>query len=192
MKPPLLVVIGGSAGSLQAILQLLPALDVHLGAAIIIILHRQSHYDSVLTELLSVKTGLVVKEAEEKEPILPGVIYIAPADYHLLIESDHTFSLDYSEKVNFSRPSIDVTFSAAAMVYRKQLAALLLSGANADGTEGLQTVKAMGGITAIHNPLNAEVDFMPRQAMNNMEVDYILEITEMAGFINHFAAAAKQ
>lgn len=192
MKPSLLVVIGGSAGSLQAILQLLPSLDVPLGAAIIIILHRQSHYDSVLTELLSVKTGLEVKEAEEKEPILPGVIYIAPADYHLLIESDHTFSLDYSEKVNFSRPSIDVTFSAAATVYGKHLAALLLSGANADGTEGLQTVKAMGGLTAIHNPLNAEVEFMPRQAMNNVEVDYILEITEMAGFINRFAATATQ
>jgi two-component system chemotaxis response regulator CheB len=192
MKPPLLIVIGGSAGSLHAILQLLPALDTNLGAAIIIVLHRQSHYDSVLTELLGVKTTLEVKEAEEKEPVLPGVIYIAPADYHLLLESDYTFSLDYSEKVNFSRPSIDVTFSAAASVYGKNLAALLLSGANADGTEGLQSVKAMGGITAVHNPVNAEVDFMPRQAMNQVTVDHVLEIAEMADFINRFASGVTQ
>ncbi|CAL1520542.1 chemotaxis protein CheB [Chitinophaga sp. MM2321] len=182
-----LVLIGGSAGGLQAILKFLPLLDIRLKAAMIIVLHRQSHYDSLLTELLAVKTHLPVKEAEEKEALLPGVIYIAPADYHLLIETDHTLSLDYSEKVHFSRPSIDVTFISAAAVYGAKLAAALLSGANTDGVEGLIAVHEAGGTTLVQDPDTAEVDYMPRQAIQSATIDRILHAEEMAAFINHFA-----
>ncbi|HEY9261808.1 chemotaxis protein CheB [Chitinophaga sp.] len=184
---PYLIVIGGSAGGLQPILTLLPGLAVSLNAAIIIVLHRQSHYESVLTELLSAKTLLPVKEAAEKEPLLKGTIYIVPADYHLLIETDHTLSLDYSEKVNFSRPSIDVTFSSAALAYGSNMAALLLSGANTDGTEGLIDVHEAGGTTAVQDPATADVDYMPRQAIELAPVDIILQPQEMATFINGIA-----
>ncbi|MCW3461857.1 chemotaxis protein CheB [Chitinophaga nivalis] len=183
---PYLVILGGSAGGLQAILTILPQLDVKLQAAIIIVLHRQTHYESVLTELLSAKTMLRVKEAEEKEVLLPGVIYIAPADYHLLIEADHSLSLDYSEKVNFSRPSIDVTFEAAAAAYGCKLAAILLSGANSDGANGLAAVYAAGGITVVQDPESAEVDYMPRQALLMAPVEKVLLPEEVPVFINSF------
>ncbi|NLR65499.1 chemotaxis protein CheB [Chitinophaga varians] len=181
------VLIGGSAGGLQAILTLLPGLSARLNAAVIIVLHRQSSSDSVLAELLAVKTSLPVREAEEKELLLPGTIYIAPGDYHLLIETDHTLSLDYSEKVNFSRPSIDVTFTSAVEVFGPQTMAVLLSGANDDGVEGLADVHEAGGITIVQDPDTAIVDFMPRHAIQAVPVDYVLAAADMASFINSFA-----
>ncbi len=137
-----MLAIGGSAGSLEFIIRTLPLFWTSLGIAVIIVLHRKSNGDSTLTNLLATRTSLVVKEVEEKESILPGVIYIAPPDYHVLIEKDYTFSLDYSEKVNYSRPSIDITFESAADVYGQRLACLLLSGSNADGVAGMKAVKA--------------------------------------------------
>lgn len=184
---PYLIVIGGSAGGLQPILTLLPGLTTPFNAAVIIVLHRQSHYESVLTELLSARTVFPVKEAAEKEPLESGIIYIAPADYHLLVESDHTLSLDDSEKVNFSRPSIDVTFASAALAYGSNVTALLLSGANTDGTEGLIDVHEAGGTTAVQDPATADVDYMPRQAIQLAPVDIILPPHEMALFINEMA-----
>lgn len=184
---PYLVVIGGSAGGLQPVLTLLPGLSSRLNAAVVIVLHRQNQHSSALTELLTGRTGLVVKEAEEKELIQTGTIYIAPADYHLLIEADHTFSLDDSEKVNFSRPSIDVTFSAAAYAYKSKVSALLLSGANADGVEGLIDIHEAGGTTIVQDPQTADVDYMPKQAVRQAKVDFILQPQEMARFINEVA-----
>jgi len=184
---PYLFVIGGSAGGLQPILTLLPGLAVSIPAAILIVLHRQSHYESLLTELLSARCGLPVVEAAEKEPLQPATVYIAPADYHLLIETNHTLSLDDSEKVNFSRPSIDVTFTSAALAYGSSMTALLLSGANIDGTEGLIDVHNAGGTTAVQDPASAEVDYMPKQAILHAPVDVILQPHEMAAFINRMA-----
>ncbi|SEA07965.1 two-component system, chemotaxis family, response regulator CheB [Chitinophaga terrae (ex Kim and Jung 2007)] len=184
---PYLVVIGGSAGGLQPVLTLLPGLSTSLKVAVVIVLHRQSHHASVLTDLLATRTGLTVKEAEEKELIQAGTIYIAPADYHLLIESDRTFSLDDSEKVNFSRPSIDVTFSSAAYAYKSKVSALLLSGANADGVEGLIDIHQAGGTTVVQDPLTADVDYMPREAVRQAKIDLILQPEEMARFINTIA-----
>ncbi|RYE48374.1 MAG: chemotaxis protein CheB [Sphingobacteriales bacterium] len=116
--------------------------------------------------------------------MLPGTIYIAPADYHVLVEHDHTFSLDYSEKVNFSRPSIDVTFQTAAEVYRSNLVCLLLSGSSADGVAGLIEVKKNGGMTAIQEPSSAGFSFMPAQAAEHAEIDKTLEIEDIQTFIN--------
>ncbi|MFY0253529.1 chemotaxis protein CheB [Chitinophaga sp. 30R24] len=184
---PYLIVIGGSAGGLQPILTLLPGLVYPFPAAIIIVLHRQSQYASVLIDLLSAQSMLPVKEAAEKEPLQPGVIYVAPVDYHLLVEKDHTLSLDYSEKVNFSRPSIDVTFATAALAYGSKLAVLLLSGANIDGIEGLIDVHEAGGTTAVQHPDTADVDYMPRQAIEQAPVDHLLLPKDMAGFMNAMA-----
>jgi two-component system chemotaxis response regulator CheB len=147
-------------------------------------LHRKAGTDDLLTNLLSSKTKLPVKELEEKEKINRSIIYIAPSDYHLLIENNKTFSLDASEKVNFSRPSIDVIFQSAAEVYKENLVCLLLSGSNNDGIEGLHKVKENGGMAIIQNPLSAAVSYMPEQAALHVDVDDVLEIEDIADYIN--------
>lgn len=179
-----LVVIGGSAGSLDVILQMLPFLKADLRLPLIIVLHRKISFDSALTDLFAGKTPLIVKEAEEKEELKAGVIYIAPADYHLLVEANHTLSIDYSERIHYSRPSIDVTFETAADAFGKGLVGILLSGANADGSEGLKTIRSLGGITVVQNPVTAEIPYMPQQALGTVTVDYVLHSHQIAGFIN--------
>lgn len=171
---PALVVIGGSSGSLDALIHILPGLPPALAFPIVIILHRSSASDQALTALLSSKTRLPVQEADEKDSLLPGHIYIAPPDYHLLVEADGTLSLDMGEKVNYSRPSIDVTFTSAAIAYRDKLTAILLSGANADGVAGMQLVKQYGGLNIIQDPREAPMPFMPGQAMAAGLGDHIL------------------
>jgi two-component system chemotaxis response regulator CheB len=183
------LVIGGSAGCIEVIIKILENLNKDLALAIVIIIHRKKNSDARLTALFNLKSPLLVTEAEEKEPILPGRVYLAPPDYHLLIENDHTFSLDTSEKVQFSRPSIDVTFESAADVYGQSLAALLLSGANSDGAQGLLTIANSGGITIVQNPASAEVDFMPKAAIFKTVVDYILETKDLPNFVNELSAA---
>lgn len=178
------LVIGGSAGSLEVLLKVIPDLRLDLQFPIIIVVHRKQGADFLLKDLLSSKTELLVKEIEEKEEIKSATIYIAPSDYHLLIEHDHTFSFDYSEKVNYSRPSIDVTFQSAAEVYTESLACLLLSGSNADGVNGLKTVKNFGGVALAQDPQTASVGYMPEQAILKVEIDRVLTINDMANYIN--------
>ncbi|TXF78979.1 chemotaxis protein CheB [Chryseobacterium sp.] len=181
------LVIGGSAGSLDVLLKVLPGLDPSLAFPIILILHRKSGKDSILTNLLASKTRLKVKEIDEKEKATPGTLYIAPPNYHLLMENDQTFSLDASEKVNFSRPSIDVAFESAAEVYKEHLVGLLLSGANSDGTIGLQCVKEYGGRAIIQNPESAVAGYMPEYALEHAAIDDVLNPEEMADYINKLA-----
>jgi two-component system chemotaxis response regulator CheB len=178
------VIIGGSAGSLDVLLKVLPALSPLLNFPIVIVIHRKPDADSLLPDLLSSRTKLRVKEVDEKESIQGGTIYIAPADYHLLVEQDYTFSLDYSEKINFSRPAIDVTFQTAAEVYKDGLVGILLSGSNSDGVEGLKSVKIWGGEAVVQDPESAQVPYMPEQAIKHVKIDRILSIETMAEFIN--------
>lgn len=181
------LVIGGSAGSLNVLLEIFPNLNTNLNFPIIIVLHRKPDNNSLLTNLLQNRTKLLVSEAEEKERLMPAHIYIAPADYHLLIEKDETFSLDYSEKINYSRPSIDVTFQSAADIYKENLVCMLLSGSNSDGVEGLKVVKRLFGRVIIQNPKTANMPFMPQQALLNVKIDYNLDTSEMASFINNLS-----
>jgi len=153
----------------------------------LIVLHRNVDFESSLEELLSSRTRAPVREVEEKDPVVAGTIYIAPADYHLLIEADQTFSLDYSEKVNFSRPSIDVTFRSAADVYGKKLVCVLLSGGNSDGVEGMLYVKEKGGVVVAQDPETAEVPYMPQHAIIRMTIDFIVPAEEMPAFIKGLA-----
>lgn len=178
------IIIGGSAGSLDVLLKVFPSLSTLITFPIIIVLHRKAGADSLLTALLSSKTKLIVKEVEEKETISPGLIYLAPSDYHLLIENNRTFSLDSSEKINYSRPSIDVTFQSAAEVYKANLVCLLLSGANTDGAAGLQFVKKYGGQALIQNPESAAVSYMPAYAEGSVAIDKVLQVEEMGEYIN--------
>ncbi|SMC69145.1 CheB methylesterase [Pedobacter africanus] len=184
MKGAKALIIGGSAGSLDVLLKVLPQVSPDISFPIVIVVHRKHGADSLLPSLLSSRTKLKVKEVDEKEKILAGTIYIAPSDYHLLIEQDQTFSLDYSEKINYSRPAIDATFQTAAEVYGAKLVCLLLSGSNADGVNGLKTVKIWGGTTAIQDPDTAQVAYMPAQAKLNVEIDAVLSIEDMGEFIN--------
>jgi two-component system chemotaxis response regulator CheB len=178
------LIIGGSAGSLDVLIKILPQISMDIQFPIIIVIHRKQGTDSLLSDLLSAKTKLSVKEVEEKEQILPKTVYIVPSDYHLLIEKDFTFSLDYSEKVNYSRPSIDVTFQSAAEIYNDKLACILLSGSNADGVNGLITVASYGGEIAVQDPDSAQVNYMPSQAILKANVKRILTIEQMAAYIN--------
>lgn len=178
------VVIGGSAGSLNAILYILAHLRPGFTVPIIIVLHRKNDAGSSLIEVLSNCTHLHVKEAEDKEPILQGMVYVAPANYHLLIESEHTFSLDISEKVNFSRPSIDVTFQTAADAYGPGLIAIILSGANDDGTGGLKVIRKNKGTVIAQDPKTAGVPIMPQNAIDNGVTDHILSAKDITGFLN--------
>lgn len=177
------LIIGGSAGSLDVLIQLLPALRRDLDLAIVIVQHRKPG-ESLLVELLNEKTSWPVKEVEEKESIEKNTIYVAPADYHLLFEKDKTFSLDLSEKLHYSRPAIDVSFETAADVYGAALVGLLLSGANADGAEGLKKIKMAGGLTIVQDPLEAAVSYMPEQALDVVEPDYVANVGKIVEIVN--------
>lgn len=179
-----LIIIGGSAGSFDVLLRLVARLHAGLAIPVVIVVHRKLDNDSLMEQLLSNKSTIPVKEAEDKEALTPGNIYIAPADYHLLFEKNKTFSLDASEKVNFSRPSIDVSFQSASDVYGASLVCILLSGANADGTEGLRTAKENGALLIVQDPHSAEVSYMPLQALNALHVDHVLDENGIADLIN--------
>jgi two-component system, chemotaxis family, protein-glutamate methylesterase/glutaminase len=179
------VVIGGSAGSLDVLLTVLPKLKNIDTVAVVIILHRRNSDDNILEELLRMKSGLTIKEIEDKTALKPNRIHVAPADYHLLFETDAQFSLDISEKVNYSRPSIDIGFESAAEAYREKVVAILLSGANSDGSDGLIAVKNAGGTTVIQSPDTADVPFMPAFALEKATPDFVLKPTEMAALINN-------
>lgn len=179
------VVIGGSAGSLNVILEMLPLLKADISFSILLVLHRLQTSDSKLTEIIKHKSPIPVLEVEEKMPIEIGNIYLAPADYHVLIESNKTFSLDYSEKVNFSRPSIDVSFQAASEVFNNKMIGVLLSGSSIDGVSGLKSVAAVGGIVWIQNPKSTHFSYMPEHAARVVTPHQLIEPNELSSLLNH-------
>nr|WP_262708711.1 chemotaxis protein CheB [Chryseobacterium sp. CH25] len=144
MKSPIstrLIVIGGSAGSLQVIIEMIKNLDDNIHIPILLVIHRKAQSGDILRTLLQQFTRISVVEVEDKTQLEDNTIYIVPADYHLLFENTKMMSLDSSEKMNYSRPSIDVTFRSAAEIYGEDVIGVLLSGANADGVEGLNYIK---------------------------------------------------
>lgn len=189
VTPPKIVVIGGSAGSLEVVLAMLEKLPPAPNAVFILVLHRKNDKDSPLENLLSYKTKLPVKEVEDKEPIARNHIYIAPPDYHLLIEDEVSFSLDSSEKINFSRPSIDVTFESVADVFQDRVIGVLLSGANSDGAKGLLHIREMGGYTIVQNPEQADIGYMPQQAVNLQAAMEIVDTAALSGVLQRLMLA---
>jgi len=180
-----MVVIGGSAGSLEIILKIVAALPQNSNASFVIVIHRKNEPDSILRNLLAGRTQLSVKEVEDKERIIPGTVYLAPPDYHLLFEDETAFSLDASEKIHHSRPSIDVTFESAADVYGAALIGILLSGANADGSNGMKRISENGGHTIVQESSSAEVSFMPQQALNLIKPDSVLNGNEIGSYLKN-------
>jgi two-component system chemotaxis response regulator CheB len=179
-----LVVIGGSAGSLQVILDMTRKLKKEIGFPILLVMHRKAQSVSILPTLLQQFSSMEVIEAEDKTEIQKNKIYIVPADYHVLFEDKKIISLDSSEKINYSRPSIDVTFKSAAEIYGESLVGILLSGANADGVEGLEYIKKNNGTVWIQDPETAEVDYMPRHAVAAGIHDLIIMPNDLAAYIN--------
>ena len=177
------VIVGGSAGSLNSLMNILPNLPKLISFALVIVLHRKSSDDLTLEELLKVKSSVPVKIIEDKIPLVAGFLYVAPSNYHLLFEKNDTLALDTSEKVNYSRPSIDVSFESAAEVYGSSLIGILLSGSNADGTEGMKAIQKSDGLIVIQDPLSADMPFMPKHAIVNTKPDYILNNEEILNFL---------
>ena len=167
-------VIGGSAGALEVISAVLPALPKGLGVAVLIVVHLAPNRHSYLPEVLATRTSLTVKEPDDKEPLLPGVVYVAPANYHLLVERDRTLALSVDDAVNFSRPSIDVLFESAADSLGPAVAGVLLTGANDDGASGLAKIKARGGVAIVQAPETASAAAMPQAGIRATAVDHVL------------------
>lgn len=182
-----IVVIGGSAGSLDPLRTILSHVPLHFPMPFVVITHRMKNVKSLFSRLFRDITKLKVLEVEDKMPINNAYLYIAPTNYHLLIEEDYSFALDYSEPENFSRPSINPTFETAAEVYKKKTFAILLSGANDDGLDGLIRVKQKGGTIIVQDPATAEYPTMPQSAINANIVDIILSPEEIASYLKKLA-----
>lgn len=159
------VVIGTSAGGVQALLQILPQLPSDFPVPVLAVIHLPPDRSNVLTSLVASQCKLTVKEAEDKETATGGVVYFAPTDYHLLVESNGDLALSYEEQVNYSRPSIDVLFQSAADTYRGRLMGILMTGANDDGARGLAAIAAQGGHTIIQDPVTAYARAMPEAGL---------------------------
>jgi len=173
------IVIGVSSGGMTALKFIFSVLPADFCIPIIIVQHVSSRSDDEWIKLLNNKSNLSIKEADEKEKIESGNVYIAPANYHLLIEDDKTFSLTIDEHVNFARPSIDVLFESAAEAYKNRLIGVVLTGSNSDGAKGVKRIKELGGMVIIQDPETAESSSMPQSAIATVQPDYILSLEEI-------------
>lgn len=182
-----IVVIGGSSGCIPVLLKILEGIPASFSIPVVIVVHRLQNVASELDAILSVDH--LVQEPEDKEPLLPGHIYLAPQNYHLLLEDDKTFLLDYSEKVYFSRPSIDVTFTNVAEVFRERALGILLSGANKDGSTGCADILDNGGTVVVQDPFSAEYAQMPEEAIKRNPGVNIKTPSSIAEMLSHLMDA---
>ena len=185
---PEAIVIGASAGALEALSSLLPGLPADYRLPILVVVHLPPDKTSLLAELLRVRCAIRVREAEDKEPIEPGVAYFAPPDYHLLVEQDKRLSLSDDEPVLFSRPSIDVLFESAADAYGDGLIGVVLTGANSDGANGLKAVVEAGGVAVVQSPGSAYAVVMPEAAIAACPEARVLPVNEIAAYLREVGA----
>jgi two-component system, chemotaxis family, protein-glutamate methylesterase/glutaminase len=176
---PEAVVIGASAGGVEALGMLLPALPADLAPAVIAVLHLPADSPALLVELFAGRCAVPVREAADKEPVEPGVIYFAPPNYHLLIEVERTFALSVEEPVNYVRPAIDLLFESAARAYGDQLLGVMLTGANSDGARGLARIRSAGGRAWIQQPEDAAAAAMPLAALRIAGADEVLTLAQI-------------
>ena len=181
------IVIGVSAGGLKALSAVLPKLRGGLPLPVLVVQHLSPVSDTYLVDHLRRLCAVKVKMAEDKEPAEAGVVYLAPPDYHLLVEADNSLALSLENRVNYSRPSIDVLFASAAEAYMDGLIGVVMTGANADGAQGLARIKECGGLTVVQAPETAEVDIMPLAALETVAVDYVVPLERLGRFLNSLA-----
>ncbi|MBM7062564.1 chemotaxis protein CheB [Pseudomonas sp. UL073] len=177
------LVIGASAGGIDALLRLLGALPADYRLPIACVLHLPDQPGSLLAALFQRQLALRVKDAEDKEQLAAGTLYFAPPGYHLSIEQDHSFSLSREEPRHFSRPSIDFLFESAADAYQERLAGVLLTGANEDGAAGLLHIQQRGGLTLVQEPADAQVPTMPAAALALLQPDFLLPLDAMPALL---------
>lgn len=177
------IVIGVSAGGIEALKIVLNKLRINMDYAIIIVIHINNKGRG-LANIFGDINQFIVKEACDKENVSEGTIYFAPPNYHLSIEEDYTFSLSIEEKVNYSRPSVDVLFNSAAEVYMDDLVGIILTGANSDGAIGLKRVSELGGKCIVQDPKEAFFDTMPLAAIKSVENCKVIKLSEINKFIN--------
>lgn len=175
-----IIVIGVSAGGADALRQILSALPADFPVPVVIVQHLHPEQGGYMFEYFDKLCKLTVQEAIDKTAIEVGNIYFAPPDYHLLIEDDKTFSLSMDEKVCYARPSIDVMFESAADVYGNQILAIILTGANSDGTNGIKYIKERGGFTIAQSPEEAYSSTMPQSAIDTGKIDKVLPLDEIS------------
>ena len=178
------IVIGCSAGGFTLLYELIVRLPGNFPLAVEVVIHRSRKYESTIEKVLTAKGSIPVKIAGDKQLLKPGKVYFAPADYHLLLEPDYSFTLDFSEPLYFCRPSIDVTFQSVSDVMGKKVIGVLLSGANEDGAVGIKYIGENGGLTVVQDPNEAEVDTMPKAAIKLSPVDLILKNDEIFNLLN--------
>ena len=174
-----IVVVGTSWGGLAALRELIGGLPSDFGVPLVVVQHRHRESGQLLAGLLQDSTSLAVCETDDKTPITPGTVHIAPPDYHLLVEEGY-FSLTVEEPVAFSRPSIDVTFASAADVYGERAVGIVLTGANADGSRGLRRIADRGGLALVQQPATAESPAMPAAALDMVPEARVLTLHEIA------------
>lgn len=173
------VVIGASAGGVNALMQLLPALPRSYRLPIVVVLHVKSGRQNQLVEVFQQRMQLPVREAGDKDDLIPGTLYFAPAGYHLLLENERSFALSCDAPVHFARPAIDITMETAADVFGARLAGILLTGANDDGAEGMAAIGRAGGLTVVQDPKEADVDVMPLEAIRIRPPDLVLPLEKI-------------
>jgi two-component system chemotaxis response regulator CheB len=179
-----ILLLGGSAGSFKIMFHIIKELKPSLNKAVIIIIHRSKNYLSEIETLFAENSRLILREISDKDKIEKNTIYIAPANYHTLIEAGGYFGLDVSDPVWFSKPSIDITFESAADIYQDKCTAVLFSGANQDGARGLLKLKEAGALTIAQDPAQAEVSEMPQMAVNIDAACYVLETEAIFELLN--------
>jgi len=173
------IVVGASAGGVEALLKIFTPLGKGYRLPIITVLHVPDERRSQLAEVFTSRLSIPVKEADDKEALVPGTMYFASPGYHLSMESDKTFSFSQEERVFHSRPSVDILFDSAADVYGPRLAGILLTGANNDGAFGLARIKQCGGFTVVQDPATAQARTMPEAALKLHTPDYLLPLHDI-------------
>jgi len=183
------IVVGASAGGVEALALLLPALPARMAASVFVVVHVPRERPSLLVDIFASRCPVTVREATDKEPVRPATVYFAPPDYHLLVEDGPRLALSIDAPVHFSRPSIDVLFESAADVYRERLLGIILTGGSEDGAEGLKNVIANGGIGVVQEPSGAFEPRMIHAAMERCQPQFVLSLEEIAALLRTLAPA---
>ncbi|MFA7404039.1 MAG: chemotaxis protein CheB [Pelobacteraceae bacterium] len=177
------VAIGVSTGGVAALKQILGALPADFPIPILVTTHITPDSDDGLAVLLDSLCAIRVKEADEQETITPGSTYLAPANYHLMVERGGTLALSIDPPVNFARPSIDVLFESAANVYGPALIGIILTGAGDDGSRGLLKIEKCGGLTVVQDPADAEMDSMPNSALQLLKPEHVVRLKDIPALL---------
>jgi two-component system, chemotaxis family, protein-glutamate methylesterase/glutaminase len=178
------IVIGGSAGSFQVVTKILSELNPQMDLPIFLCLHRLKHVRNGFVEALSIKAKRPIVEPLDKEKVKRGMVYLAPANYHMYLELGYVFGLSTEEMMNNSRPAIDLTFETASYVYKDKLLGIMLSGANRDGAWGMKKLKDRGGYALVQEPSECTIDTMTTATINMTNVDQILTTDKIIQFLN--------